>query len=78
MLDGNISSRNQSKSLTFEIWSTGGFTEAAEKKLATAKVKTKKYDIEYFNKQKILEKANGINSPKFKEILRDYFLKEIA
>ena len=66
------------KSLTFEIWSTGGFTEAAEKKLATAKVKTKKYDIEYFNKQKILEKANGINSPKFKEILRDYFLKEIA
>lgn len=66
------------KKHSFEIWSTGGFEPEAEEILRKAKENTKKYDIDYFDKNTILEKAGKLNTSKFTKILKDYFLKDIA
>lgn len=62
----------------FEIWSTGGFTEESIDLLSTAKNKTKKYELNYYNQSDIIEKAKELNSKKFSEIIKDYYLKEIV
>ncbi len=62
----------------FEIWSTGGFTDEASDRFLTIKERTRKYDLNYYNAQDILEKAGELKSGKFKEILKDYYLKEIV
>ncbi|WP_034893856.1 NERD domain-containing protein [Gillisia sp. Hel_I_29] len=75
---GWLSSRYPEKRQRFEIWSTGGFTKEAVKLLKETKSKVKKYDFDYLSQTEIKERANRLNSDKFKEILRDYFLKEIV
>ncbi|PKD21810.1 hypothetical protein APR41_02185 [Salegentibacter salinarum] len=62
----------------FEIWSTGGFTKEAIVLLEATKKKVRKFDFDYLDQNDIKEKANKLNSEKFKEILRDYYFKEIT
>ena len=75
---GWISSRYPERKQRFEIWSTGGYTKDALKLLKEAKSKVRKFDFDYLGQKDIKERANRLNSDKFKEILRDYFLKEIV
>lgn len=65
------------KELVFQFWSTGGFTPEALDILEKRKESTKKYVIEYFRLEDMLEMSKTINSKKFTEILREYYLKEI-
>lgn len=62
----------------FEIWSTGGFTKEAIVLLKSTKEKVRKFDFHYLDQNDIKERANKLNSEKFKEILRDYYFKEIT
>jgi hypothetical protein len=62
----------------FEIWSTGGYTKEALVLLKETKDKVRKFDFDYLDQNDIKERANKLNSEKFKEILRDYYLKEIT
>ncbi|WP_026451346.1 hypothetical protein [Aequorivita capsosiphonis] len=62
----------------FEIWSTGGYTKEALVLLKQTKDKVRKFDFDYLDQNDIKERANKLNSEKFKEILRDYYLKEIT
>lgn len=66
------------KKQIFEIWSTGGFDKEATTCLRNAKRNTKKYAINFFDKKKIIKKAAELNSTKFSEILKNYYLKEIV
>ncbi len=66
------------KKQVFEIWSTGGFDTEATELLAKAKNNTKKYGIDFLDKTQILERASQLQSTKFTEILKDYYLKEIV
>ena len=75
---GWLSSRYPEKRQRFEIWSAGGFTEDSTKLLKETKSKVRKFDFDYLNQKDIKERANRLNSDKFKEILRDYYLKEIV
>jgi hypothetical protein len=63
---------------TFEIWSTGGFTENATNLLEKAKMNTKKYSVNFLNKKSILDRANELSTNKFVTILKDYYFKEIV
>ncbi|MCW3789427.1 hypothetical protein [Plebeiibacterium sediminum] len=65
------------KELVFQFWSTGGFTQEALELLEKRIESTKKYTIEYFDLDKMLEISKKINSKKFTEILREYYIKEI-
>jgi len=66
------------KKNTFEIWSTGGFTQEAADLLEKAKVNTKKYNVDYLNKEDILERAKQLQTSKFTDILKEYYFKEIV
>jgi len=72
-----LSDRYPEKRQRFEIWSTGGVTDESIKLLKNTKSKVRRFDFEYLNQTDIKERANRLNSEKFKEILRDYYLKEI-
>lgn len=61
----------------FEIWSTGGFTQSAENLLGKAKNNTKKYTVDYLNRNDILERARSLQTSKFTDILREYYFKDI-
>lgn len=65
------------RELVFEFWSTGGFTEDARKFLERRKSNTTKYEIEFYNLDEIVVKSKEINSKKFTEILREYYIKDI-
>lgn len=65
------------KKLTFEFWSTGGFTDEAIEFLTKKKEKTKKYKIDFFDLNDMLTKSRELKSKKFTEILREYYVKEI-
>jgi hypothetical protein len=64
------------KRYKFEIWCIGGYTPEATDLLQKAKTKTKKYDIDYFGQEDIIEKANDLDTNKFKKILNEYYIKE--
>ena len=49
-----------------------------ENMLEKAKQNTKKYKIDYLDRQAILDRAKELKTSKFTEILKDYYLKEIA
>lgn len=65
------------KSIIFEFWSTGGFTDEAIEFLTKKKEKTEKYTIEFFDLNDMLTMSKEIKSKKFTEILREYYIKEI-
>lgn len=45
------------KQMVFEIWSTGGFTDDATKRLSTTHQKTKKYQIDFYDYPQMLDLA---------------------
>lgn len=65
------------REITFEFWSTGGFTDEARVLLEKKKNNTKKYNIDYFDLEDMIKKSKELNSKKFTEILREYYVKEI-
>lgn len=65
------------REIIFEFWSTGGFTPDAKEILEKRKNSTKKYKIEFYDLDAMIEKSERIKSKKFTEILREYYLKEI-
>jgi hypothetical protein len=73
---GWLNLRFPEKRHRFEIWSTGGFTDEALKILKKTKANVKKFDFDFLDQKAIMGKANQLNDKKFKEILRDYYLKE--
>lgn len=64
------------RDITFEFWSTGGFTEEAISLLEKRKAETTKYTIDYFDINDMIRKSKEIKSKKFTEILREYYIKE--
>lgn len=75
---GWLAATHSDKRHRFEIWSTGGYTKEALVLLKETKNKVRKFDFDYLDQQDIKERANKLNSEKFKEILRDYYFKEIT
>lgn len=65
----------KNKEIYFEFWSSGGFTDEAKEYIKN--YKPKKYSIEFIDENDLLKKADEIPSKKFKEILKNYYLKEI-
>mgnify|MGYP000349314370 CR=1 FL=1 len=65
------------REITFEFWSTGGYTNEARVLLEKRKNKTKKYNINYFDLEDMIIKSKELNSKKFTEILREYYVKEV-
>lgn len=65
------------KKIEFQFWSTGGFTTDTMTLLDKRKQNKNKYILEYFDLNKMLEKSKEMNSKKFTEILREYYVKEI-
>ena len=65
----------KNKKYIFTFWSTGGFTEEALELLQESKKSLKKYDIEFYDLNAILEKSKEVNSKKFTEIIREYYIK---
>ena len=60
-------------SSTFQLWSLGGFTAEAQGKLSEAAGKIKKYNIEYFNQQEILNMARSKHVQPVVDILTQHF-----
>lgn len=63
------------KSIEFEFWSTGGFTDDAIIKLDYIVSSTTKYKVSYFNADDIRGKALSMKNKKLKEALDDFFIK---
>ena len=61
------------KKIVFEIWCTGGFTETSIRELSTAKDKTKKYSVEFYDIPKMLEVAKNKKVPHFGNIITEYY-----
>ena len=70
-----IKLQDNGKFVVFEFWATTGFTDDAIKLLAERKSKTKKYQIEFYGKNEIMEKAKNSKAKKITEIMREYFTK---
>lgn len=67
---------NSNKKIVFEIWSTGGFSDEALTLLKSKSENTKKYGIEFYGEQEILEMAQKSRSQKIVDIMREYFIRE--
>lgn len=65
------------KQMVFEIWSTGGFTTEANKKLSKAQQEIKKYQIDVYDldKMRLIAKEKKIRH--FLKIVNSYYTKEI-
>lgn len=63
------------KKVVFEHWSTGGYTDKALDYINSLNVK--KYKLEFIDFKRILEKSKEIESKKFKQILKDYYMTEL-
>lgn len=63
------------KTIEFEFWSTGGFTDDAIAKLDHVVSSTPKYKVSYFNPKDIRSKALSMKNKKLKEALDDFFIK---
>lgn len=64
------------KDIVVEIWSTGGFHDEALAVLKEAKKRTKKFKIDFFARDEIIEKAKSLKSRKFNDILQQYYFGE--
>jgi len=66
------------KSITFELWSTGGFSEAALHKLKDASERTRKYKIRFLGKEDILRKSQEDGNKNLQRIIKVYFSDEFG
>lgn len=60
------------KEFVFEHWSTGGYTDEAIEYIC--KLQPKKYKLDFIDSEKMLEKSKEIESKKFKQILKEYYM----
>ncbi|PKV50848.1 hypothetical protein ATE84_2915 [Aquimarina sp. MAR_2010_214] len=65
------------REITFQFWSTGGFTQEAIEYLEKKKSNTKKYNIDFIDLEQMIKLSKEFKSKKFTEILRDYYIREI-
>ena len=65
------------KQIVAQFWATGGFEDDALELLRKRQKNTKKYKIEFFALDEMIEKSQEVKSKKFEEILREYYKKEI-
>lgn len=63
------------KDIIFELWCTGGFDESAIELLENHQKSSSKIKIEFFDLDKIMEKAKKLESSKFQEVLEEYYIK---
>lgn len=63
------------KTIEFEFWSTGGFTDEAVLKLDHVVENSTKYKVSYFDAKDIRNKALSMKNKKLKEALDDFFIK---
>jgi hypothetical protein len=61
------------KKMHFEFWSVGGFEPDALAYLHEKKAKLKKYEVDFWGKTEIQQKANSSRFPKLKSIIKEYF-----
>lgn len=61
------------KKVVFEYWSINGFEDDALAFLNEKKAKIKKYSIDFFGREEIIQKANDSGIPKLKDIIKEYF-----
>jgi hypothetical protein len=69
-----IAEKHPKKRIIFELWCTGGYTEGAIELLEAAKDSTKKYGIDFLDKERVIQTARSLDDNKFKKILEDYFI----
>lgn len=63
------------KAFVFEHWSTGGYTvETIE---YSNKLNPRKYKLEFIDSNEMLNKSKEIQSKKFKQILKEYYLTDL-
>ncbi|MBM7556304.1 hypothetical protein [Halanaerobacter jeridensis] len=68
---------HRNKELIFELWSTGGFEKEAEDYLKERAQSTNKYQINYFSKEEIRNKAKEKGVKKLRKIIDNYFSSDI-
>lgn len=62
----------------FEFWSTGGFTPEAKELINNRKESTKKYIINTFELDEMIELSKSTKTKKFTEILQEYYVKDLS
>lgn len=67
----------KNKRLVFEIWSTGGFTNDANIKLAEASRKVTKYRIDFYNSSDMIKKARDCNMQHFVDIINQFYNNKV-
>ena len=68
----------KNRPLKFEFWSSGGFNEDSKQFIGKfMKAPPKKYSVEFIDDIEMIKKASETNSKKFKDILKEYYLKEL-
>ena len=65
----------RNRSIEFEYWATGGYTNEAIAKLESLNPKPSKYKVSYFAAKEIRERAIKMKNKKLKEAIDNYFLK---
>lgn len=61
------------RNFEYQFWSVGGFSEEAERILKEAKNKTRKYEINYFDKNEMKKYATKYQAKKFLERIYKHF-----
>ena len=64
---------NYFEKLKFQLWSLGGFTPEAISLLTSAADRTRKYEIEFFDKGQILDMAKAHKVQPVVEVLQQHF-----
>ena len=65
--------RYETDKIDFQLWSVSGFTDAALSLLKKAKEETKKYAIEYYEHDQMLDIAKKAEDQYFIEIMNEHF-----
>lgn len=66
--------RYQIDKIDFQLWSVSGFDDAALELLKKAKEETKKYEIEYYERDQMIVNAKKAGDQHFVEIMNQHFL----
>jgi len=64
--------QGNAKRMHFEFWSVSGFEQDALDYLSEQKGKIKKFELSFYDKAQILQKAYDIKFFKFKDIFKEY------
>ena len=65
--------RYQTDKIDFQLWSVSGFDDAALTLLKKAKEETKKYEIEYYERDQMIAIAKDAGDRRFIEIMNEHF-----